>query len=151
MVPISDSPHAANRIMKEIRRPVFKTRIITIRMAGNSIAAKLENLRCFEILYEIKMVWNHFNDQALFFNIMASLLYEHFNDHLIISCNCYFDGIIQPITFWDFPLLLSLSQSNLSKPFGNTAMLHGDLCSLFEWGVQLFKPITDLVLVSIKY
>ena len=50
MVPISDSPHAANRIMKEIRRPVFKTRIITMRLAGNSIAGKLKILRCFKIL-----------------------------------------------------------------------------------------------------
>ena len=25
------------------------------------------------------------------------LLYEHFNDHLIKSCNHYFDGIIQPV------------------------------------------------------
>ena len=67
MVPISDSPHAANRIMKEILRPVFRTRIITIRMAGNSIAAKLENFRCFEILLQIKMNWNHFNDWVLVF------------------------------------------------------------------------------------
>ena len=51
------------------------------------------------------------------------MLYEHFNDHLIISCNPYFDGIIQPIPFWDFPLLLSLSQSNLSKPFGKMEII----------------------------
>ena len=30
------------------------------------------------------------------------VLYEHFDD------NYYFDGIIQPVPFWDFPLLLSL-------------------------------------------
>ena len=29
------------------------------------------------------------------------LLYEHFNDHLILSCNRYFDGIIQTVSFWD--------------------------------------------------
>ena len=34
------------------------------------------------------------------------VLYEHFNDKLIISYNCYFVGIIQPVSFWDFPLLL---------------------------------------------
>ena len=51
------------------------------------------------------------------------LLYEHFNDHLIISCNHYFDGIIQPDPFWDFPLLLNLSQSNLPEPFGNMVII----------------------------
>ena len=51
------------------------------------------------------------------------LLYEHFNEHLITSCNHYFDGIIQPVPFLDFPLLLSISQSNLSKPFGNVAII----------------------------
>ena len=40
MVPSSESPQAANRIMTEIRRPVFRTRIVTIRIAGNSIAVK---------------------------------------------------------------------------------------------------------------
>ena len=25
---------------------------------------------------------------------------------MIISCNCYFDGIIQPVSFWDFPFYL---------------------------------------------
>ena len=95
MVPISDSPHAANRIMKEILRPVFRTRIITIRMAGNSIAAKLENLRCFKIFYEIRIVWNHLNGHW-FLNVTAPVLYEYFNDPLTISCNNYFDGTIQP-------------------------------------------------------
>ena len=33
------------------------------------------------------------------------LLYIHFNNHLIHSCNRYFDGIIQQVPFWDFPLL----------------------------------------------
>ena len=50
------------------------------------------------------------------------VLYEHFNDHLIISWNHhYFDGINQPVPFFDFPLLLSLSQCNLSKPSGHIA------------------------------
>ena len=47
------------------------------------------------------------------------VLYEHFNDHLIISCNRYFDDIIPPVPFWDFPLLLSLSQSNIFTLDGN--------------------------------
>ena len=51
------------------------------------------------------------------------LLYEHFNDHLIISYNHYFDSINQPVPFWDIPLLLSLSQGNLSKPFSNMAII----------------------------
>ena len=51
------------------------------------------------------------------------MLYGHFNDHLIISCNRYFDGTNQPVPFWNFHLLLSLSQNNLSKPFGNMAII----------------------------
>ena len=32
------------------------------------------------------------------------LLYEHFNDHLIITCDRYFYGINQPVPFWDIHL-----------------------------------------------
>ena len=39
-----------------------------------------------------------------------NLLYEHFNDHLIIPCNRYFDGIMKimfeiPIVFWVRPTI----------------------------------------------
>jgi len=40
IVPRRDNPQAAKRIMTEIRRPVFRTRIVTIIIDGNSIAAK---------------------------------------------------------------------------------------------------------------
>ena len=30
---------------------------------------------------------------------VVGLLYEHFNDHLILSCNRYFDSIIQPVPY----------------------------------------------------
>ena len=49
--------------------------------------------------------------------------YIHFNEQLIKPFNRYFDGISQPVLFWDFPLLLCLSQSNLSKPFCNIAII----------------------------
>ena len=45
------------------------------------------------------------------------LLYKHFNDHLVKSFNRNFDGLIQPVPFWDFPPTLSLSQSNSFKAF----------------------------------
>ena len=51
-------------------------------------------------------------------------LTKHYNDHLIISCNHYFDSIIQPVPFQDSSLLLSLSYSKLSKPFGNMAFIY---------------------------
>ena len=34
------------------------------------------------------------------------VLYKHLNDHLIKSCHRYFDGIIQSVPFWDFPLFI---------------------------------------------
>ena len=73
------------------------------------------------------MVERYFMTTWLFKNELASLaqlvvLYEHFNDQLIISCNLYFEGIIHIVPFWDFPHI-SLSQSNLSKPFGNVAII----------------------------
>ena len=52
-----------------------------------------------------------------------NMLCKHFNAHLIISFNRYFDSIIKPVPFWDFPLLLNLSQSNLSKPLGTMAII----------------------------
>ena len=70
--------------------------------------------RCFE---ENKTGWDKFQccwrltRLALFWRHLM-VLYKHLNDHLIISCKRYFNGIIQPVPFWDFPLLLSLSQSN---------------------------------------
>ena len=58
------------------------------------------------------------------------MLYKHFNDHLKKSCNSHFDGIIQTVPSGTFLLLLSLSPSNLSKPFGNLAIAF--IVSIYE-------------------
>ena len=58
------------------------------------------------------------------------LFYKHFDDQLTKKLNQYFDGTIQPVPFWDFPLLLSISQSNLSKPPGNKC--HGRIIIIIE-------------------
>ncbi len=62
IVPRSDNPQAAKRIMTEIRRPVFKTRIVTIKMAGNSIAAKTKRkisfLRVLVLIFFFKFPRN---------------------------------------------------------------------------------------------
>ena len=44
-------------------------------------------------------------------SIVSNLLYKQLNDHLIISNNRYFDGLIQPFPFWDFLFFLVLPKA----------------------------------------
>ena len=57
------------------------------------------------------------------FCIKCKVLYKHFNDQLSKTFYHFFDSIIQQVPFWDFPLLLSLSQSNSSMPLGNMVII----------------------------
>ena len=44
--------------------------------------------------------------ETFFSEEAKEVLCKHINDQLIISSNCSFDGIIQPVPFWDFPFHL---------------------------------------------
>ena len=63
-----------------------------------------EELNLMLLKYQIQ----NFLLASMFYLLLVRLLYEHFNDQLIISCNHYFDGIIQPVPLWDFPLVMTL-------------------------------------------
>ena len=61
---------------------------------------------------------------------MWVVLYIHFNDLLIKSCDHYFGGIIQSVPFRDLPFTLSFTQSNLCRIGSGAAGPEYSVCEL---------------------